>query len=147
VAKVSARFGVRLRQVLQLSSGSRLGNGAAIAVGGAPSFARKVLRLAQAFDDLPGQFPLVGVGQGCSSPKFRSESSTARSGLRRPSRPIPIHGQRPAADVHVGRVASSPHFAVNFKLRSTSRSLQPCPTLEVTARDLRDAGSRPSPSP
>jgi len=30
------------------------GNGAAIAVGGAPSSARKVLRFAQASDDLPG---------------------------------------------------------------------------------------------
>jgi hypothetical protein len=53
-----------LRQVLQLSSGFRLGNDAAIAVGGAPSSARKVLRLAQAFDDLPGQIPVkVGVAK------------------------------------------------------------------------------------
>jgi hypothetical protein len=40
VAKVGARFRVRLRQVLQLSSGFRLENGAAIAVGGAPSSAQ-----------------------------------------------------------------------------------------------------------
>jgi len=36
-------------------------------VGGVPSSARKVLRLAQASDDLPGQFPLVGVVQGWCS--------------------------------------------------------------------------------
>jgi len=94
------------------------------AVVGAPSSARKVLRLAWVPDDLPGQFPLVGAGQGWSSPKFRSESSTARSGLRRPSRPIPIHGQRPAADVHVGRVVSGLRFAVNF-LTSLHKSLSP----------------------
>jgi len=46
VAKVGARFRVRLRQVLQLSSGFQLENGAAFAVGVAPGFARKVLRLA-----------------------------------------------------------------------------------------------------
>ena len=62
VAKVGARFRVRLRQVLQLSSGFRLENGAAIAVVGAPSSARKVLRLAQASDDLPGQFPSMVIG-------------------------------------------------------------------------------------
>jgi len=37
---------------------------------------------------------------------------------------IPIHGQRPAADVHVGRVASGLRFAVNF-LTSLHRSLSP----------------------
>ena len=55
---------------------------------------------------------------------FRSESSTACSGLRRPSRPIPIHGQRPAAGVRAGRVVSGLRFAVNF-LTSLHKSLSP----------------------
>jgi len=38
-------------------------NVAAIAVGRAPSSARKVLRLAQASDDLPGQFPSMVRGR------------------------------------------------------------------------------------
>ena len=69
-----------------------MSNVAAIAVGGAPGSARKVLRLA--------------------------------SGLRRPTRPIPIHGQRPAADVHGGRGVFGLRFAVNF-LISLHKSLSP----------------------
>ena len=42
-------------------------NKAAIAVGEAPSSARKVLRLAHAYDDLPGQFLLRQGGQGWGS--------------------------------------------------------------------------------
>jgi hypothetical protein len=154
---------------------------AAIATGGAPSFARKVLRLAQASDNLPGQFLLIVVAKvgarsrvrlrqvlqlssgfrlafpaeltsmfalpaadlhvrrAISSPRFAEpagSSCTFRSpqpyattvgttgSKRRPTGTIFIHGQRPADDIHVGRVVSSLRFAVNF-LTSLHKSLSP----------------------
>ena len=42
---------------LRLSIGLPVEMGQRFTVGGAPSSARKVLRLAQTYDDLPGQFP------------------------------------------------------------------------------------------
>ena len=120
VAKVGARFRVRLRQVLQLSSGSRLAFPAELtsmfALPAADVHVRRAISIPRfaepAFSSCTFRSP-----QSCATP-MRTAQDLNVDLLGN----FFIHGQRPAADVHVGRVASSLRFAVNFKLRSTSRS-------------------------
>ena len=93
---------------MQFSSALDWENGAAHAVGGAPGSARKVLRLAQASDDLPGQFALVGVGEGWRSLQGSLEAGFAAQ--LRPSIGLPgrahLHvraagGRRPCLPGHL----------------------------------------------
>jgi len=108
------------------------------AVGGAPSFARKVLRLTQASDDLPGQFPLVGVAKVGARFRVRLRQVLQLSSGPRLAFPAELTSMfaLPAADVHVCRAISSPRFAEPAGSSCTFRSPQPCATPAGAARDL-----------
>ena len=125
MTKVGARFRVRLRQVLQLDL-----NGAAIAVGGAPSSARKVLRLTQASDALPGQFLLAGVAKVGARFRVRLGQVLQLSSGSRLAFPAELTSMfaLPAADVHICRAISSHRFAEPANTSCTFRSPQPYAT-------------------
>ena len=105
-------------------------NKAAIAVDGAPSSAQKVLRLAQAFDDLPGQFLLVGVAKVGARFRVRLRQVLQLSSGSRLAFPAELTSMfaLPAADLHVRRAISSPRFAEPACSSCTFRSPQPYAT-------------------
>ncbi len=134
VAKVGARLRVRLRQVLQLSSGSRLAFPAELtSMFALPAADIHVCRAISSprFAEPAGSSCTIPLAQPCATPMGAARDLTADLTWS-----ILIHGQRPADDVHVVRAASSPRITVNFKLRSTSRSRHSKGIFQGTERGL-----------
>jgi len=93
--------------------------------------ARKVLRLAQDSDDLPGQFPLAGVAKVSARSRVRLRQVILQlSSGPRLAFPAELTSMfaLPAADVHVRRAISSHRFAEPASSSCTFRSPQPYAT-------------------